>query len=208
MGNNKDIEKAEQYILGKMEGESLRQFRQEMQENEVLENLVRDLKKVYAAAQAAATKEKIKDLREKIAANRRKQSSFTYVYRAVGFLSAACLIAVLYLGLTDFSKPDISRIPERTTSNSPIETHLYTQGHQALLNGEYAKAAELFRKVSEDDAIRSYYRDASLWFQTIATLELNKEKAKNLYQEIQSKKDFTYPISLEERLRIQIKLLF
>jgi len=96
---------------------------------------------------------------------------------------------MLYLGNTDFKMPDAVSLQERGLGTNPEgnSTSIYidfVEANKLLEAKKYEEASELFGKVSKDEDYMLYYREMSRWYQVVAMSEVDVQKAKVLFEEL------------------------
>lgn len=135
----------------------------------------------------------------------------TYV-KIASMLAAACLVFTIYLGTASFKLPDNIALKERSASDTSVSENQvyqdYIEAQEMLANGKYLEAANGFRILKSNEGLRVYYQDAASWFEVVALSEIDENKAAQLLENLESKEDFKYPISLIERLKMKVRLWF
>ncbi|AWW00485.1 hypothetical protein [Arcticibacterium luteifluviistationis] len=132
--------------------------------------------------------------------------------KVVSALAAACLVFTIYLGNASFELPNQLVLEERGATDSSVgENEVYQKYIKAqdfLGEGDFKEAANAFSELKSNTDLRTYYQDAARWYEVVALSEVDEEKASLLFDELQAKEPFKYPISIMERLKMKVRLLF
>ncbi|UBM58198.1 hypothetical protein LAG90_15435 [Marinilongibacter aquaticus] len=222
MKERDETELLENYLFGRLAEDKRADLESRLDTESELATQLEDLRRLRAVAQRFDLRQRIKavqaeKLREwsepAVKIHRSKGKLLKLWPQLVGSAIAASVIFTLYMGQADFQLPDTVSLKMRgTTDNDELAQSLafqqYLHAQEALLNGQFETAAENFDHVKDSPEIRRYYKDASLWFEAVATSEFDEEKSEALLQEIESRTDFEYPLSWVEKMKLKVRLWF
>jgi hypothetical protein len=218
---DQDIELIDQYLLGDLPADDVLLVETRLKNEPELQKLFEKMKILVSAAQKHQTRLKIKSLHEDKMEDWKsdrvevdKSANFNFsILKWTSFAAAACLVGMLYLGNTDFKMPDAVSLQERGvgTNHEGNSSSIYidfVEANKLLESKKYEEASELFEKVSNDENYMLYYREMSRWYQVVAMSEVDVQKAKVLFEELDKMPNTKYEIPVLEKLKMRLRLFF
>jgi hypothetical protein len=216
----------EDYLNDRLDATTKADFEARMAVDTDLREEVVKLQLLRQIAKRNATREKIKAIQtekisewkaeatdnEEITDETERAKPKLKIWRNFGTFAAAASVAlVMYLNFSSISMPNEATLSERGNgaeldSIQKVNFENYLTAQKALQSGDNATAISYFEKVANATEIRPYYKDASTWFLAVANVEKSPKKAEELMQNILSKQDFKYEVSLLDKARMWTKI--
>ena len=211
----KDIEVIEDYLNDQLPEAEIAEVEQRLAEDLEFKQLYERIVLLKETAQRAQTRQKIQQIQARKLSEWQSNDTAPSTIKKVNWMRwmaiplAACLMAVLYFGMADFDTPNMAAMTERGMIGASADVNYlkYQMAHEALQQHDYAKAAMAFSELKEELNLRKYYQDAAKWYEVVATIHIDKAKAKALLAQI-DQTNCLYPTSELEWWKMKIRMAF